>query len=220
MCMLNFRPYDEDGPDYPLPRGRPRVAWVVPINMYNLGASLQALADTAPQTTTLRLCHRFRDGPLSRLPQELLEPIITEIQRVARAKFRPEWYQDSVCWQGTCLDEDHYSVYGDHVEELWQKIYIKKQYGKTWQKKVEGKADAEKAGMVQDWIRSDPRIFSDMDGYTLHVDARFRWLERICLCLEDESLPEQTPGHFVPLNNVSNSRSVPSNTAFPDMSRF
>jgi hypothetical protein len=106
--------------------------------------------------------------------KSLLSPIITEIQRVARAKCRPEWYQDSVCWQGTCLGEDHYSVYGDHVEELWQKIYIKKQYGKTWEKEVEGKPDAEKAGMVQDWIRSDPRIFSDMDGYTLHVDARFR----------------------------------------------
>jgi hypothetical protein len=121
MCFLNFTPYDEDEPEYPLPRGRPRVAWVVPFDMCKLGTSLQALTDMAPQADTLRLCHKFRDGTLSKLPQDLLEQIIDEVQRTARAKRQPEWYQDSVCWQGTCLEEDHYNFYGEHVEKLWQR---------------------------------------------------------------------------------------------------
>jgi hypothetical protein len=62
MCMLNISPYKDDsnGPLPPLPRGRPRLGWMVPVNLSRLGASLQAIADTALQTQTLRLCHRGR----------------------------------------------------------------------------------------------------------------------------------------------------------------
>jgi hypothetical protein len=64
MCMLNFTPFDSEEADYPLPRGRPRLAWAVPVNMSELGASLQVIVDTVPQTSTLRLCHCFGKGLL------------------------------------------------------------------------------------------------------------------------------------------------------------
>jgi hypothetical protein len=139
MCILNFTSFDSDGPDYPLPRAHPRVAWVIPVDMSELGASLQAITETMPQATTLRLCHRFRDSPLSKLPQELLDQVLNHLQQAARVDCRTAWYQDSVCWQGTCLPEDHYTVYGEEVEKLWQKIFVDQQKGGTDQTTLKDK---------------------------------------------------------------------------------
>ncbi|KAH3910369.1 hypothetical protein HBI56_076380 [Parastagonospora nodorum] len=207
MCMLNFSPFDiddEDGPDYPFPRARPRLAWALPVNMNKLGASLQALTDSAPQTTTLRLCHKFRDGPLSKLPQELLEHIVDNIQGAARAKCLPGWYQDSICWQGTCRHEDHYKVYGEEVEKLWQKIFVDKAYGKTFEKtNLDNKTEAEKVDMVQDWVQSDPSIFDNEEGHCLHFDAMFRWLDRCCTCPQTQPGDTRKVGSFGPMNPQS-----------------
>ena len=85
MCLFHYTNYDSDWPVYPSPRGRPQLAWVVPVDMGELGASFQAIADTMPQTTTLRLAHRFRDCLLSWLPQELLEDVVSHVQLAARA---------------------------------------------------------------------------------------------------------------------------------------
>ncbi|KAH3945980.1 hypothetical protein HBH98_108880 [Parastagonospora nodorum] len=206
MCMLNFSPFDiddEDGPDYPFPRARPRLAWALPVNMNKLGASLQALTDSAPQTTTLRLCHKFRDGPLSKLPQELLEHIVDNIQGAARAKCLPGWYQDSICWQGTCRHEDHYKVYGEEVEKLWQKIFVDKAYGKTFEKtNLDNKTEAEKVDMVQDWVQSDPSIFDNEEGYCLHFDAMFRWLDRCCTCPQTQPGDTRKVGSFGPMSKI------------------
>ena len=203
MCMLNFSPYDSEGPDYPLPRGRPRLAWVIPVDMAKLGASLQAINDTMPQTTILRLCHRSRDGPLSRLPQELLEHIIDDVQRAERASNQPKWYQDSVCWQGTCLPEDHYSIYSENVEKLWQKMLTDKRYGPTNQPKPKHTTEAEKIEMVQGWMGNDPEAYESEEGWSLHFDSRFRWLDRTCVCPESYSTAGRQVGNFTPLQNVS-----------------
>jgi hypothetical protein len=204
MCFLNFTPYDDDGPGWPLPRGRPRVAWVVPVDMCKLGAGLQAFTDTALQINTLRLCHRFHGGPLSKLPQELLEHIIDETQRMARLKYQSEWYQDSICWQGTCRPEDHFSVYGEHIEKLWQKIFIDKHYGETRETELDKKTNTEKIEMVFESVMMDPETYHEWDeSYGLHIDARFRWLARTCQC-SDPNLDLTTKvGHFIPLNQVS-----------------
>lgn len=203
MCLLNFSPYNEDSPDYPFPRARPRVAWALPVNMNKLGASLQALTDSSPQITTLRLCHKFRHGPLSKLPQELLEHIVDNVERAARAKCLPGWYHDSVCWQGTCRHEDHYNVYGEDVEKLWQKIFVDKAYGRTYEKnKTEDKTEAEKVEMVHDWVSSDPSIFDKEEGFCLHFDAIFRWLDRCCTCPQAQPGDTRNLGSFRPMNKV------------------
>jgi hypothetical protein len=202
--MLNYTPYDSEGPEFPLPRGRPRLVWVIPVDMGELGASLQAISFSMPQTTTLRLCHRFRGGPLSRLPQELLEQIVDEVQQKAKAEQRPKWYQDSVCWQGTCLPEDHYSVYNDTLEKLWQKIYIEKAYGPTYGAHIEGLKKEDKVEMVQGWIGCRPNFDDIHEGLIdLHYEATSRWLDRTCLCPRDRRAVTANGGSFVPLNEVS-----------------
>jgi hypothetical protein len=179
------------------------VAWIVPVSMSKLGASLQAIVDTMPQTTTLRLCHRFRDGPLSRLPQELLEHIIDDAQRAARKDCQSGWYQDAVCWQGTCLPEDHYNFYGEEVERLWQEIFVNQQH--TWidQATLKDKTEAEKSKMVSNWVSDDPKYHHSEGTFSLHLDARFRWLDRTCLCPERYSDARKKVGSFVTLNKVS-----------------
>jgi hypothetical protein len=203
MCLLNYTPWDSDGPEYPLPRGRPRVAWVVPVNMSELGAGLQAIIDTMPQVTTLRLCHRFRDGPLSRLPQELLEHIIDDAKRVAQVECRPGWYLDSVCWQGTCLPEDHYSSYGEHVEELWQDIFVNQQCSGIDEAALKDKTKTEKPEMVSDWVMGNSEYRNSEPTLSLHFDARFRWLDRTCLCPKRHSTTDRKFDNSIPLNNVS-----------------
>jgi len=69
MCVLNFRPYDEKEIDHPLPHGQPKLIWAIPVDMSEVGTSLEAYLETLPQATALRLCHRFRDCSLSNLPQ-------------------------------------------------------------------------------------------------------------------------------------------------------
>jgi hypothetical protein len=202
MCLLNFAPWEDEIP-YPLARGRPRVAWVIPVNMNELGASLQAITDTMPQVTTLRLCHRFRDGPLSRLPQELLEHIIDNAQRAARVDCLPQWYQDSVCWQGTCLPEDHYKVYGEEVKKLWQDIFVDGQHSGIDPATLKDKTEAEKVEMVSGWVSGNWHFRHSEETISLHMDARFRWLDRTCLCPERHSTAARKVGSFIPLNKVS-----------------
>jgi hypothetical protein len=201
MCILNYSPFeDEDeGPDYPLPRGRPRLAWAIPVSMSELAASLQAITETMPQTTALRLCHRFRDSPLSKLPQEILDHVIDDVERAARVDLSPQWHQDSICWQGTCLPEDHYSWYGEHVERLWQKFFIDRKPRGINRATLRNKTSAEKAEMVYEWMMGDPELYESEDGYSLHIEAKLRWVERTCLCLQ----ASPRTSNFIELNNVS-----------------
>jgi hypothetical protein len=200
--MLNFSPFDEDPPDYPLPRGKPRVVWAIPVSMSELGAGLQRITDTLPQATTLRLCHRFRDSPLSKLPQELLGQVIENVQRATLVDPNIEWHQDSICWQGTCLPEDHYSVYGEHVEKLWQALFIDQKPRGIDRATLKDKLPAEKAEMVSNRIMGDPELYESEDGFSLHMDAKYRWVDRTCLCPKIHSAAKKT-GEFIELSNVS-----------------
>jgi hypothetical protein len=208
MCLLNYTPFEEEGPDYPFQRGRPMLAWAIPVNMNGLGASLQAIADTMPQTTTLRLAHRFRDGPLTKLPQELLEQIVSYVQDAAQDKFRPAWYQDSVCWQGTCLPEDHFGFYNDDVEKLWQEIFVNRSHGPATRLK-EGKVrtEAKKLKMVQDWMSGDGMMYDKEEWWSLHFDGQFRWIDRTCTCSEEHTTDNRKIGKFNSLQKVGCSQS-------------
>lgn len=203
MCFLNYPPYDSEGPEEPLPRGVPRLAWAVPVDMGKLGATLQAVRDTTSEVTTLRLCHRFRDCTLSRLPQEILDQIIDSVRRVARAKLRPGWKQDFICFQGMCLPEEHYHIYNETTEKMWQKIFIQDNQIRHYKPAKDPKnySEDEKLEMLHDEAMSNWPHQDEEGGWALHVDAGFRWFERTCMCKERP--PNHDSGDFGHLNNVS-----------------
>lgn len=46
----------------------PSLVWAMPVDIVELGASLEIYSAQLQQATTLRLCHRFGGGALSKLP--------------------------------------------------------------------------------------------------------------------------------------------------------
>jgi hypothetical protein len=79
MCYISWRPDDYDEPRSPGLRPVPQLRWVIPVDIVELGASLEAMQEQHPQVTTLRLCHRFGEGALPTLPQEILDYIIDNV---------------------------------------------------------------------------------------------------------------------------------------------
>ncbi|KAF2872997.1 hypothetical protein BDV95DRAFT_617753 [Massariosphaeria phaeospora] len=73
--------------------------------------------------TSLRLCHRFGQGKLSKLSQELLEQIVDEFQRLAKTTVAPEWENEFTCFQGRCNLGDHWQPYGPHTEWMWNLLF-------------------------------------------------------------------------------------------------
>lgn len=110
MCYLNWRPeYWEFSPPSPGPRSMPRLDWAVPVDIVSLGASLEAFSNQLQQNTTLRLCHRFGDGPLSMLPQEILDQVIGEAHKVERDTLWSKWESNFMCYQDRCSRFHHLS---------------------------------------------------------------------------------------------------------------
>lgn len=95
--------------------------WATPVDISHLGASLEAYSKTLPQVITLRLCHRFGDCALSKLPQEILELIEDDFQKSEREPLTRLWHGDFLCFQGRCEEKGHYGAYGANVERFWQK---------------------------------------------------------------------------------------------------
>ncbi|KAF2027553.1 hypothetical protein EK21DRAFT_91466 [Setomelanomma holmii] len=201
MCFPNYVPCDSDGPEYPIPRGAPRLAWVIPVDIGKLGATLQAFTDTLPQVTTLRLCHRFRNCTLSQLPQEILDHVIDHVRRAMRTQIRPAWKQDFICFQGICPPEEHYTTYDDRIEKIWQKEIIEK--NAIWFYKdvnPDSCSEEKKVKIVQETIESDWELHQEEYGWSLHDDASLRWLDRTCTC--PRCPPNDQPGVFLRLNNA------------------
>ena len=206
MCLINYSPledHEDDGDDEPkppLPRGIPQLTWAVPVNIVKLGTSLEAYANSLPQVTTMRLCHKFRDCHLSRLPQELLEKVIEDIQLLERANTRLRWRQEFRCFQGLCRHEDHYEFYGEHVEKTWQKIFVGGSCVPRYFPKQDHYTESDKVSMVHDEAMSNPEMFWEADGYHFHMDSYFNWVKRTCMCPVD-TVKEY--GVFRQLNSVS-----------------
>lgn len=112
MCIFNYNPlsaYANDDPESIIQtRGGQRLAWIIPVEMSKLGASIDAYSQVLPQVNTLRLCHRFRDCTLSKLPLEILDQVIEDLRRSKLEEVRLVWLQDFTCFQGLCRSEDHY----------------------------------------------------------------------------------------------------------------
>jgi hypothetical protein len=48
-------------------------------------------------------------------------------------------------------------------------------------------------------MMGDPELYESEDGYSLHIEAKLRWVERTCLCLQ----ASPRTSNFIKLNNVS-----------------
>ena len=69
------------------------MEWAVPVRPDELGAHLEAYEQSLPRLLTLRLCHRYGQGPdvyITKLPPELLLQVE---EFVIAADRKPDWNQ-------------------------------------------------------------------------------------------------------------------------------
>lgn len=85
----------------------PILTLAVPLDIAQVGARLEAYSHLKKSTTTLRLCHRFCPGPLSKLPVELLDRVIDYMQRSEMTRLLRSWTEPLQCFQGRCRLRDH-----------------------------------------------------------------------------------------------------------------
>ena len=107
--------WDYDYP--PSPRPAPRLAWAAPVDIIELGTSLEAYERQLPAVTTLRLCHRFGDGSLSQLPQEILDHVVSEVHQEDKAAIKPKWERNFACFQGRCTPAQHFEP--NQIKRIW-----------------------------------------------------------------------------------------------------
>ncbi|KAF2497858.1 hypothetical protein BU16DRAFT_559584 [Lophium mytilinum] len=84
------------------------IIWAMPVNIAQLGAHLQAYDET--NVVTIRSCHSFGQGDdvhINKLPLEILERIIEEVQFSARVTAFESWNHHFLCFQKRCCSEDH-----------------------------------------------------------------------------------------------------------------
>ncbi len=187
MCYLHARfDFDDDLPDEPVPRSFPHLTWTVPVDVVELGASLEALDKISPQVEALRLCHRFGGGPMSTLPLEIIDLIVSMLHVSTRSEIETHWKSDFMCFQGRCTKASHFLHDDGDVERLWDDWFSDDQED---QQDEEGEgslrpADTsidEKREMVGDVINDNESLYYE-PLLDIHHDIRDRWLNQFCLC--------------------------------------
>jgi hypothetical protein len=176
MCHLNYL-FDGYAQTDQLPRPFPRLAWAIPVNITTLGANLEAYSNIDPQVRVLRLAHRFGSGPLSKMPQEIIEMIIDEAQQLERRRTRPVWNSEFLCFQGKCGPRYHYmSDEYDIAEESYEQFMNTLDlYDYTYEQTAEMlEGIPEEEHSEPDW--DEDRL------YEAHIDAKADWLTSVCLC--------------------------------------
>jgi hypothetical protein len=197
MCQLNDNPYDYGDLYYPSPPARPipRLDWAIPIDITELGASLEAYCHLKVSVKMLRLCHRFRPGPLSTLPEEVLEQIIQEAHLSRKHQSLPTWKNLYACFQGRCTLEQHFLPDDPNTEHEWLKLYADVS---DWNEEASGNpADytaEEKSETMKGVLINDPELHIQM-----HIDFISAWLKHTCLCKAEKDVPA---GGFVRFNDV------------------
>ncbi|KAF2130768.1 hypothetical protein P153DRAFT_395196 [Dothidotthia symphoricarpi CBS 119687] len=198
MCRLLWKFFEWDyHPTIPT-RAFPRLAHVIPVNVIELGARLEAYLDELPSVIALRLCHRYGKGVLSNLPQEILGQVITEMQQMANAKTQPKWEENSACFQGRCRMVDHYLPYNEDFEKMW--LDMTEYEDDMTPPLLDYYTEEEKINMVQE--RMEDGYFAD-DGvaFEIHDDMQDQWVKMLCLC---DKGPGQTKDRttFLPFNDI------------------
>ncbi|KAF2790216.1 hypothetical protein K505DRAFT_377681 [Melanomma pulvis-pyrius CBS 109.77] len=188
MCTLTCSPDPRR-----TPRPLPRLAWSIPVDIVELGASLEAYSNIEAIINTLRLCHRFRQGPLSTLPQELLEQVIDGIHNSEKQQIRRSWQDQHACFQGRCTMVRHFPPNDPKTETEWLGLQIDSQNDYDSDSMLDPTAynANEKSDMLEDFLRNCPDLLMEM-----HADGFDKWLTQTCLCKPAKE------GSFVHFNNM------------------
>jgi hypothetical protein len=203
MCYIRYRPeqfmYE---PPSPGPRPLPRLTWAVPVDVTELGVSLEAYTNQLSQQITFRLCHRFGAGALAQLPQEIVDHIIGDAHQLEKTALHSKWIKDFNCFQGRCTRGQHFVPYGVHTEDVWQNLFVDGNFSDDDEGPLHkgGYSEKEKAVMVEDFI-DESEEFCDELVWELHDQAEEAWLDRVCLC-NPAKVSEENIVNFSWLNNV------------------
>lgn len=194
MCYIHYNPeedYYDDIPE-PGPRPLPRLTWAVPVSIAQLGASLEAYNALVPTMRILRLCHRFDNGPLSTLPQEILDLILTALYQSARKDTRQKWITRFLCFQGRCSRSQHILDDDDLVKDLWRDFSTNTDNRcPTHRREEDLNPDdyqiEQKREMVAEYVEDDHELLFETI-WEEHESGRNQWLDMVCLCRDH--------GHF------------------------
>jgi hypothetical protein len=194
MCIpsnehYNFIPDYERVIDRNRPRPSPRLAWAVPVDVVELGASLEAYVSAQDEIFTIQLCHRFRKGPLACLPQELLARIIEELHLSKIDENRTRWSRDFECFQNRCNHgvPAQFEAGAEITEVMWR-MFVG---GDSGQYTAAQRADQVNNQSADPWTEE---IIWEAHGF-----FEKSWLRRTCLCARQVHHEE---GGFVKLNEV------------------
>ncbi|KAF1963081.1 hypothetical protein CC80DRAFT_487488 [Byssothecium circinans] len=197
MCWLHpdvireeYEYLDDEDPPPPVPRSLPQLAWTVPVNVVRLAANLQAYSNLLPAVTSLRLIHRFGDGALSKLPQEVLEMVIDEAQRSERVMTLPQVKKQYACFRGICENKQHYNFLPSWTSERWSSVFVDNYHLGLDLLEIDNDGpldpkdytDDQKADMVARAVveMSDDDAMETIDE--IHQDTRTEWVDSLCLC--------------------------------------
>lgn len=202
MCRISWRPeaWEYDYPS-PSPRPVPRLAWSLPVDIVELGASLEAYSSQIQQNTTLRLCHRFGHGPLSKVPQEILDQIIGHGHEAMKQSLRLKWTRNYLCFQDRCSPIDHFQPDEDIFDDIWMHLMEAGWNIGEADKDLDEYTEEERVEMVKDYLNNCSYNPYDELQWEIHDERQDAWLNQICRC----SAPTTAkPGvGFENLNEVS-----------------
>ena len=85
------------------------VAWATPVNVYDLGARLEAYVEGKATISTFRSCigNAHTDAPLTKLPPELVEIVADYVRRPILERRQKTWEASRCCCQRMCFPTDH-----------------------------------------------------------------------------------------------------------------
>jgi hypothetical protein len=201
MCQRNYDPRVSEGPFGPVPRPIPHLAWAVPVDISELGPSIEAYSKLRKEVLTLRLCHRFRlESLVSKLPQEILENIIDELLHSERHELQKEWKQAFACFQGRCKPEQHYRPYCAHTEDLFQLLITDISDDEFDPSDFD---EEDKVKYVEGFLMESPEAWAAESRYEMHGTIVDKWLERSCLCADQGFRSENSQQNFNFFNQVN-----------------
>jgi hypothetical protein len=134
---------------------------------------MEVYSNQIQQNTALRLSHRFSKGPLSNLPQEILDTIISTAHEMGKDAIRSRWTQNYLCFQGPCTRGYHYQPYGSSTTELWRKIFVDDwDFHAGSPKDPANNTDEEKADMLEEYIDEDEFQSFEEEMWEIHDERQ------------------------------------------------
>lgn len=91
-----------------MPQNAILLAWATPVNLVQLGARLEAYAETKAGITTFRIAARHSTlAPFHKLPEEILSMIASEVREIAFNGNLKFWTRVRECLSNDCSKLDH-----------------------------------------------------------------------------------------------------------------